>query len=306
MNPPPDVSVIGLGAMGAVLARELLRHRHRVTVWNRTSAKAEALVRTGAVLAKDAASAVAASPFIVVCVDDYEATQRILGESAAAAALAGRTLIQLSTGSPQDARGCEDWARARGADYVDGAILATPSQMGRPDTTIFVSGAAAPFRRSQSLLQSLGGNVVYLGEQVGAASALDSAALSFLFGGILGFLHGARICEAEGLRVDSFGSMVAALAPVVGEMIQRQGESIHAESYETPESSVRICAKGFELFVRQAREAGIDDSFPTFGSGIFAQAMAAGYGEEAVSAVIKVLRGGASTARAETAAAATD
>ena len=43
-----EVSVIGLGAMGSALVRALLRAGHRVTVWNRTSAKAEPLVREGA------------------------------------------------------------------------------------------------------------------------------------------------------------------------------------------------------------------------------------------------------------------
>ena len=43
-----DVSVVGLGAMGSALARALMRAGHRVTVWNRTASKAEALVREGA------------------------------------------------------------------------------------------------------------------------------------------------------------------------------------------------------------------------------------------------------------------
>src|ERR671918_481096 len=44
-----EVSVIGLGAMGTALARTLLHNGHLVTVGNRTSAKAEALVQDGAV-----------------------------------------------------------------------------------------------------------------------------------------------------------------------------------------------------------------------------------------------------------------
>jgi 3-hydroxyisobutyrate dehydrogenase-like beta-hydroxyacid dehydrogenase len=51
--------------------------------------------------------------------------------------LASRMLVELSTGTPQDARDAEAWARERGADYLDGAIIATPSQIGRPDTPIF-------------------------------------------------------------------------------------------------------------------------------------------------------------------------
>ena len=74
-----EVSVIGLGVMGSALARALLRDGHRVTVWNRTSAKAEPLVRDGAVLAPSAASAVGASPIVSVCVEDYKVTRSILG-----------------------------------------------------------------------------------------------------------------------------------------------------------------------------------------------------------------------------------
>jgi 3-hydroxyisobutyrate dehydrogenase-like beta-hydroxyacid dehydrogenase len=86
--------------------------------------------------------------------------------------------------------------------------------------------------------------------------------------------------------------MVANIAPVMGEMIKHQGEVIQAGTYENPESSVRICAKGFELFVRQAQEARINSEFPRFGLGIFKKAMDAGHGEEAVGAVIKALRTG--------------
>lgn len=64
------VSIISLGVMGSALARALLSNGHRVTVLNRTSGKAEPLVRDGAVLAPGVASAVSASPIVLVCVSD--------------------------------------------------------------------------------------------------------------------------------------------------------------------------------------------------------------------------------------------
>ncbi|MBW4577952.1 MAG: NAD(P)-binding domain-containing protein [Tildeniella nuda ZEHNDER 1965/U140] len=95
-----EASVIGLGTMGSTLAQLLLQNGYRVTVWNRTIAKAKSLVQAGAVLAPNAAAAVSASPIIVVCVHDYSATNQILATKEVAAALAGRILIQLTTGSP--------------------------------------------------------------------------------------------------------------------------------------------------------------------------------------------------------------
>jgi len=287
-----EVTVIGLGAMGAALAQALLDKGHRVTVWNRTSAKAESLVRDGAVIAPDAASAVGASPVVVVCVLDYEAAYGILETEEVAPALAGKVLVQLSTGSPQDARDGETWARKRGVDYLDGAILAVPSQMGKAESAIVASGADTAFRSGEPLLQSMAGNVTYLGERVGSAAALDLALLSHLFGALLGFFHGARILESEGLPVNSLGSMLTDLAPAVGQMVKNEADAIQTEMYENPESSLETCALAMELALKQAREAGINTEFPTFATSLFRQGMAAGYANEKPAALIKVLRGG--------------
>jgi 3-hydroxyisobutyrate dehydrogenase-like beta-hydroxyacid dehydrogenase len=286
-----QVSVIGLGAMGSALARALIRDGHSVTVWNRTTAKAGPLVRDGASLAPGVASAVGVSPIVLVCVQDYQVTRSLLGTEEVARALGGRVLMELSTGTPQDARGAEVWARERGADYLDGAIMATPGQIGRPDTPIFLSGAETAFRRSETVLKTLAGNLIYLGEAVGSASAWDLAMLSCLFGAELGFLHGARIFESENLRVEDLGSMIAKISPVLGEMIQHTGEVIQNETYENPQSSVKTCTVGFELFAKQARESGINPEFPAFALGLSKRAMAAGYGDEEFAALIKVLRG---------------
>jgi 3-hydroxyisobutyrate dehydrogenase-like beta-hydroxyacid dehydrogenase len=131
-----EVSVIGLGAMGSALAQVLLRDGYHVTVWNRTRAKANPLIRDGAVLAASTAAAVGASPIVLICVEDYQVTRSILGTEEVAPALAGRVLVELSTGTPQEARDAEAWAQERGVASLDGAMQAAPSQMGRPDTTI--------------------------------------------------------------------------------------------------------------------------------------------------------------------------
>lgn len=285
-----DVSVIGLGQMGVALTRALLHHGHRVTVWNRTSVKAEPLVQEGAVLAESAAAAVGANPVVIICVADYKTAYSILETKEVIPALAGRVLLQLSTGSPQQARDHEAWARARGADYLDGAIAATPGQIGRPDSTIFVSGAKTAFQRSEPLLGSLAGNVPYLGEQIGAASALDLAFLSYLFGSMLGFFHGARILEVEDLRVGSLGPLLANTAPAIGGLMKNSADAIARDAYEQPESSLKICAEGVELLLRQAQEARINGEFPTFASHLFRKAVAAGYGNEKAAALMKVLR----------------
>ncbi|WP_220347785.1 NAD(P)-binding domain-containing protein [Alkalilimnicola ehrlichii] len=140
-----EVTVIGLGEMGSALAGALVRSGLRVTVWNRTPDKAAALVQNGAEQAVTAAAAIAASPLTIVCVSHYAATREILSSDAVRRALDGRTLVQLSTGTPKEARDLSAWVRQQGAAYLDGAILAWPSQIGGPKRQFCIRGRRRAF-----------------------------------------------------------------------------------------------------------------------------------------------------------------
>lgn len=283
-----DVSLIGLGPMGLALARALQSSKFTLTVWNRTAERAKPLLNQGTVLAPTALAAVQASPVVLVCVADYPASRAILATPGVHDALRGKVLVQLSTGTPQDAR--DDWAALSGVAYLDGALLATPGQIGRPDTPLFISGEARALAASRPLLEAIAGNIQHMGEPIGNAAAWDLATLSCMFGAMSGFFHGVRICEAEGLPVDGFSQMIGAISPVLGEMIQAEGEAIHAGQYGEPESSMATCAGSGRLFVKQAREAQLDASFPDFLIGMFDRALGAGLGNERLAAMVKVLR----------------
>lgn len=285
-----DVTVIGLGAMGATLARLLLRSGKSVTLWNRTEDKAASLIGEGAEFARSAAAAVAASPIVVVCVYDYRAANAILDTADVAAALPGRVVVQLTTGSPQEARDSERWARERGALYLDGAIQAAPSQMAQPDTTILLSGAQAAHERSLPVLKIFAGNLKYLGEEAGLASAMDLATLSYVYGAIVGFMHGALISEAEGFGVHAYGAIVAEIAPSFGAFLKHEGAVIQSGDYAISESPLRISVEATERLAVAARESGINTEFPSFAAGLFRRAAAAGHGEQELAALIKVLR----------------
>lgn len=288
MSDTSDVTVIGLGPMGLALARHLLASGRRVTVWNRTAARAATAVERGAALAPSVDAALRASPIVFVCVANYAASHAVL--DGAAAALRGRLFVQLSTGTPADARAEASWAQGHGADYLDGAIMATPDQMGRPDTTIFLAGSEAAFARAEPALRATAGGLAYVGPAIGHAATWDLATLSCLFAAMFGFVHGARICETEGLPVGDFTAMITRLAPVIGEMLGDVGRDIATSTYRDPYASVATCANTGTLLVRQAAEAGIDATFPGFADGMFGAAIAAGHADQRFAALVKVLR----------------
>ena len=279
--------------MGSEIARLLLASGRGVTVWNRTSAKAKPLVEAGAVLASSAAEAIAASAITVICVYDYAAAREILETEAVASALRGRTIVQLTTGAPQEAREAEAWAHGHGGKYLEGALQVAPEQMARPDTTILLSGARDAFESAEPLLRTLGGNLVYLGEPIGAASAMDLATLSCLYGALLGFFHGALVCEAEGFGAGGYGSIVAGIMPSFGEFLQHEANVIESGDFAVSQSPLAISVEATARLAHTARESGISTEFPRFASEILKKAVAQGHGGEELAAVIKVLRASA-------------
>jgi 3-hydroxyisobutyrate dehydrogenase-like beta-hydroxyacid dehydrogenase len=169
------VTVIGLGLMGSALARAFSSAGYALTVWNRTPAKAapfQGLAR----IASTVREACVASDSVVVSVLDYAVSNALLRTTAVEEVVTGKSLVQLTTGTPGDARDGETWAKQHGLAYLDGAIWAYPSGIGKKSTGIACSGEVTVFEQQRGLLSALG-EPVFCGEAIGAAATLDMALL---------------------------------------------------------------------------------------------------------------------------------
>ena len=127
-----SVSVVGLGQMGSALVAPLLRGGNKVTVWNRSAEKAKPLVALGAELAGNIEEAINASELIVVCLSDYGTSDALFRSPEIERLLKGKTLLQLTTGTGDEAARSAIWADDIGMDYLDGAIMDYPRAVGTP------------------------------------------------------------------------------------------------------------------------------------------------------------------------------
>jgi 3-hydroxyisobutyrate dehydrogenase-like beta-hydroxyacid dehydrogenase len=283
-------TVIGLGQMGTTLAKLLMRENYNVTVWNRTKQKADALVKEGATFVSDVADAIKASNIIVVCVLDYSATKDILFKQDVTSILSGKTIIQLTTGSPDDARELEVWTNQQGAYYIDGAIQVAPEQMARPDTTIFVSGKKDAFNITEAVLKIFGGNIKYLGEKVSAAAAMDLASLSYLYGSLLGFFHAVSISEAEGFPAGLLGNIIREVTPGFTEFMQHEAGVIESGNFAITQSPLSISVEATQRILRSSQSYKINTEVAELSASFFLRAKVAGYEKEELASLIKIFR----------------
>ncbi len=280
-----DITVIGLGLMGAALARAIQGADHDLTVWNRSPGKMQPFIDDGVAAAPDAVSAIAASPVVLICIDNYAATKAMLQTDDVAHLLAGRTVVQLSTGTPREASESAEWMKAHDASYLDGAILAGPSSIGTDNSIILLSGEETAHDRAGGLLECLGGEVRYLGTNVRAASALDLAWLTTYYGRFIAIIHAAQLCESEDAGIDDFISLFPDDPDV-----QRYAKVIHEESFHECTATLQVWGAALQRIQQQGVDAGINTDFPDFVAGFFKNAIDAGYGEENVMALFKVLQ----------------
>ncbi|KQZ49547.1 NAD(P)-dependent oxidoreductase [Ensifer sp. Root558] len=285
-----EVAVIGLGRMGSALAKALITSGRSVTVWNRTPGKAEALEHLGASRAETPSAAIAASSTLIVCLSDYAATSMVLDDACATDLLQGKTVVQLTSGTPKQARQLEEWVANRGGSYLDGAISAWPSQIGGPEASIVIAGRESVFTSLEASLRLLAPNLTHVGNDISRAKVLFNAALAYFAGHWIGFSHGAAMCAAEGMDVAEFGETIASLSPMFADDLRHMGRAIEGNRFADPQSTIRSVGVDITRLVEIADDLNINTAFPAFASDLFRNATDAGYGAEEHCAIVKVIR----------------
>lgn len=277
--------------MGAAPANALLADEHHVTVWNRIASKYMALGQAGARIANSVADAVYASQIVIVCVLDYSASDALLRTPDVAARLKGKTLIQFTTGTPQDAQEAAAWAKNRRAAYLDGTTEGYPQHIGMPDGMILYAGARSTFDTMKPVLASLSGHAFFTGEELGTAAVLDGAIIgSFSLIATLGFLYGAVLCDAEGVSLDTYLSIALARLPFIADNLRMAVPMIEKGDYSGTEAALDTWVVGIGKLVEHSRAIGMDSGFSQEVLARLQRAIAMGHGPHELAAVFECFR----------------
>jgi 3-hydroxyisobutyrate dehydrogenase-like beta-hydroxyacid dehydrogenase len=156
------VGAIGLGRMGAPMARRLLDAGFPLAVWARRPAAAAPLVAAGAVVAVSPAALAAAADCVLTCLPrpaDVVAVATALLPGLAP----GAVLVEMSTIDPATSRRIGAALGARGVHYLDAPVSGGPEGAARGTLTIMVGGEAPALARVRPVLETLGARVHHLG-----------------------------------------------------------------------------------------------------------------------------------------------
>ena len=160
-----NIALLGLGTMGAGMATNLLKAGFSLTVYNRTAAKAQALVGAGAHFASTpAAAAKGASVIISMLADDAASREVWLGkEGALEAAERNAVLIESSTVSPAWIAELAAVSARRGSDFLDAPVTGSRMQAEAGQLSFLVGGSDAALERAAPVLKAMSKEIVQLG-----------------------------------------------------------------------------------------------------------------------------------------------
>jgi 3-hydroxyisobutyrate dehydrogenase-like beta-hydroxyacid dehydrogenase len=229
-----QVGFIGLGNMGSGMAANLLKAGHALTVYNRTPARAEALVAEGATLAKTPSEAARGDVVITMLADDAAVEEVVLGADGVLAGLKpGSIHISMSTISVALAERLASAHQAAGQRFVAAPVFGRPEAAAATKLFIVAAGGAEPLDRCQPLFDALGQKTFKVGDTPSKANLIKLGG-NFLIASVIECLGEAvTLMRKSGVGPHRFleiltGSLFA--APVY----EIYGELIVSERYQPP------------------------------------------------------------------------
>jgi 3-hydroxyisobutyrate dehydrogenase len=254
MTDHPSIALLGTGAMGTGMARNLARAGFDLHVWNRTAAKAADLAAVGAAVAASPADAVRGADVVITMLWDADTVAEVLTEAAPGPA-PGTLWIQMSTVGIEGAARLADFASRRGLRYVDAPVLGTRKPAEDGTLVILASGPDDVRERCSPVFDAIGSRTMWVGP-AGQGSRLKLVANAWVLTVVEGVAECLALAGALGLDPELFLEAVRGGtmdAPYVG----LKGRAMLSGDF-TPAFALAGAAKDAGFIVSAAAAAGAD------------------------------------------------
>jgi 3-hydroxyisobutyrate dehydrogenase-like beta-hydroxyacid dehydrogenase len=252
------VAVLGLGAMGAAIARRLEAADLELAVYNRSADPTREFGERGVRVEATPAGAAAGADVAITMLADGPAVEAVLlgeegvlsdGTSAAPDIVVDMSTIDVAASQRIAAR-----AAALGIGYLRAPVSGNPGVVAAGNLTILVSGNEQALERARGALSAIGPTLLYLGE--GEQARVMKLALNLMVGGVTQLLAEALVMgEANGLDREQMLDVIAASA-VGSPLVKYKAGPLVAEDYSST-FSAKLMHKDLRLVVECANGAGV-------------------------------------------------
>lgn len=272
------VGWIGLGKMGTPMAANLLAAGHAVTVYNRSAARAEALIEKGAAVVPSVAALSRDCAIVISMVSDDAALQGITLDAGGLfeAATPGMVFIDMSTVSPALSERVAAAALARGIDYLRAPVSGSTTTAAAGALTILASGPQEAYEQCLPLFQAMGKKLYYLGPAEQARYL--KVAINMMLGVTAGML-GEALALGERGGVEWAQMIEVINNSVIGSpLLAYKAEMLTTRNF-APMFTASQMAKDFDLALEAGRDANVPMPLAAVSRQFLGAMIASGRGE---------------------------
>jgi len=223
---------IGLGAMGAPMARNLLKAGHELAVWNRSPEKVDPLVEAGARRADSPADAASDTRATILMITNAEAVQEVLfGDEGVVQGLpAGAAVINMGTIGAVATTRIAKTLGDLGYRMLDAPVTGSTPVAAAGELDVMVGGDEQTFEEFEPVLATMGEKISHLGE-VGSGAHMKLINNLILGANMAVLLEGLALGEAAGIPVEKQLEVILGGGAASG-VAQRKSGNLISGSYE--------------------------------------------------------------------------
>ncbi len=283
------IGFIGLGTMGAPMARRLLEAGHDVTVHNRTRQREEALETLGAHRATTPRECARDRELVITMVSDTPDVQAVvLGEEGAVEGMEeGSVLVDMSTISPATTRLIAAALEDHGVAMLDAPVSGGSEGAAGGTLSIMVGGDEAVLERVRSVLDVLGTTVTHVGP-VGSGQVTKAINQVIIAGTYAAIAEGLALGLAAGIDIEAAHAAVSGGAAGSWGLTNRGPNMIH--NHYPLGFRTRLHRKDLGIALASARDLGVAIPLAAYVEQLETSLVQRGYGDEDVSNIARIVR----------------
>jgi 2-hydroxy-3-oxopropionate reductase len=282
------VGFIGLGLMGRPMALNLIKGGHQVTVWARRAESMAPLLSAGAMAAASPAALAAGVEVVVTMVGDGPDVEGVhLGtEGVIAGGKPGLIAIDMSTIPPGTARQVAAKLAAKDIAFLDAPVSGGVVGAEAGSLSIMVGGSAAAFEKALPVLQSMGKNIVHIGDS-GAGQV--TKACNQIVVGLNTLAVAEAFCFARKAGVDPAKVREALLGGFAySKSLENHGQRMLDRNFK-PGFKAWMHQKDMRIVLEEAHRLGLALPSSAATAQMFNAMVGSGLGEEDSVAMLKLL-----------------
>ncbi|MDX6523234.1 MAG: hypothetical protein QOI17_747 [Gaiellales bacterium] len=284
------VAVIGLGTMGAPMARHLLDAGHELTVHNRTRERELPLAELGAERAGSPAEAARLAEAVLTCVSDTPDLEAVLfaDDGVVHGLAAGGLVVDCSTVSPSATAEMAARLAERGIGLVDAPVSGGSEGAENGTLTIFVGGDPEHVQQAGPILQAFGKRITHLGPS-GAGQMAKAVNQVMIAGTYATVGEGIALAQAAGLPLPELLEALSAGAASSWVLANRAGNMVD-DSYPLG-FKLALHRKDLAIALAEAQRLGLALDVSGLVLSEEDELIEHGHGDEDVSALARLAKG---------------